>query len=136
MTTDSPSRELPTTHATTVQLLCFILLTVLTLITLPSTLWEGLLLAALAALCFLAALLRFGWLVPCIVIGYFFGLIYLDAVVKGGDEVSQMEETVNNVVIGTTLGLLAGVAGEVWGYWRRNHGAEHTGAVQSENQQP
>src|SRR5579859_7240504 len=63
----------------------------------------------LAACCLAAFVFRWGYSVPCVVLGLLVGG-YLDLHVKGGSVESQMWETVTSVAIGTAMGLLVGVA--------------------------
>lgn len=55
-----------------------------------------------------SAILRLGWLVPCMIGGIIFG-ISMDADIKGGTIESKMWETVANIGFGAALGLLAGL---------------------------
>jgi hypothetical protein len=73
----------------------------------------GLFYVALVACCLfsaLAAVFRWGWLVPCVAFGMLFGAEILDPCVKGGTIDSQMQETVGHISCGTFLGLAIGGA--------------------------
>jgi hypothetical protein len=64
--------------------------------------------AGLAVCSYVSVVFRAGWLVPCVVLGTIVGML-LDPAVKGGDADSQIWETVQHVVSGTFLGLVAGL---------------------------
>lgn len=68
--------------------------------------WQVLALFGVGSL--IAAVLRLGWAVPCMVLGCFVGFL-ADNDIKGGTPESQMWETVSNLLGGTLLGLVGGV---------------------------
>jgi hypothetical protein len=65
--------------------------------------------ASLGAVAAITLFLRVGWTIPCMIGGVYAGLI-ADPPVKGGTPESQMWETVTAIVVGTVVGLLAGLA--------------------------
>ena len=60
-----------------------------------------------------AMFLRVGWVVTMLIAGIYSGLI-LDAEIKGGSIVSQTTEMVTNLLTGVGLGLLSGLAIDLW----------------------
>ncbi len=70
-------------------------------------------LASLSAIAF-----GWNWLVPCVVLGFLFG-VSMDNKVKGGSIESQMQETCVNVGVGTLLGLTVGIAADLIARGRR-----------------
>jgi hypothetical protein len=63
----------------------------------------------LAAISAATLMLRCGWVAPCMVFGIYFGLTVFDPMIKGGDQVSQMWETVGSMVKGLVLGFVVGL---------------------------
>ncbi len=67
---------------------------------------------ATSVVCFLALILGWGWLIPCLILGIVVGVIS-DPPVKGGTIESQMQETCTHIGFGTFLGLLVGLGADV-----------------------
>ena len=96
-------------NAAALSLPLFLLLAALATLVYSTTgerVWQ--LFAALAGFSSLALLLRFGWVVPCMVAGTVIGF-FADPAIKGGDHESQMWETVWHLVGGTLVGLFIGI---------------------------
>jgi len=64
--------------------------------------------SVLGTLAFVSIFLRVGWFVPFTIAGFYFGLMILDPLVKGGDALSRMLETVFYILVGTAGGFVIG----------------------------
>ncbi|MEX2169722.1 MAG: hypothetical protein WD851_10455 [Pirellulales bacterium] len=80
---------------------------------------------ALAAASAVAALFRWGCLIPSLVLGITFG-IFNDAAIKHGSIESQMWETVYSIAFGGFIGLAIGFAADRATFHRpRSHSEDH-----------
>ena len=66
-------------------------------------------LAGITVICLIAVLLRWGWLLPCTLLGIIIGAACLDSPVISGSRESQMRETIASIILGTFIGFGVGL---------------------------